>query len=182
MTGADEARDRRPEPGEYDPFYQGYLARVVAGPIIPRLAAQAEELRTLLGRLRPDGTSYRYEAGTWSVKDVIGHLADSERIFGMRATCIARGETAGLPGFEQDQYVAEGEFDARTVDSLLRELEQLRGANVEMFSGLADDRWDRMGTANGAPISVRALAWILAGHLEHHLAVLRERYADAFDG
>lgn len=180
MTGADDTQSRRPEPGEYDPFYQRYLARVAAGPIVPRLAAQGGDLRALLGRLRPDGASYRYEPGKWSIKDVLGHLADSERIFGMRATCIARGETAELPGFEQEEYVSEGDFGARTLDSLLREIEQLRGANVEMFSGLTDDRWDRMGTANGAPISVRALAWILAGHLEHHLVVLREHYADAF--
>lgn len=172
----------RPGTGEYDPFYQPYLARIGDGPIVPRLAAQSAELRELLGGLRPGGAVHRYEAGKWSVKQVVGHLADSERIFGMRATCIARGETAELPGFEQDDYVAGGGFDERTVDSLLREFEQLRGANVEMFGGLPEEHWQRTGRANAAPVSVRALAWILAGHMEHHLAVLRERYGGAFTG
>lgn len=175
-------RAERPTTVEYDPYYHGYLQRIGDGPIVTRLSDQIAELHGLLGGLRPGGSAYRYADGKWTIKQVIGHLADAERIFGMRATCIARGEVASLPGFDENAYVEEGAFDVRTLDSLLREFEHLRGANVEMFDGLPDAHWGRTGSANGAPASVRALAWILAGHLDHHMAVLRDRYAPAFEG
>lgn len=170
----------RPGPDEYGAFYAGYVERIGDVDIVSTLADQAEELGRLLDRLGPGGGTHRYAAGKWSVAEVIGHLADAERIFGMRATCVARGETTPLPGFDENAYVAEGRFDLRTIDSLRRELELLRGANVAMFGGLAEDRWLRRGTASGSPITVRALAWIIAGHLDHHLAVLRDRYGEAF--
>jgi hypothetical protein len=170
----------RPQPEEYAAFYERYVSRVGDVPIVSTLTDQVGELRELLDGLGPAGGSHRYAPGKWSVGEVIGHLADAERIFGMRATCIARGERAALPGFEQDDYVAEGQFELRTIDSLQGEFELLRGANVAMFKGLTDDRWRREGTASGASISVRALAWILAGHVDHHLDVLRERYGGAF--
>lgn len=170
----------RPHPDEYAPFYREYVGRLGDGAIVPRLASQPGEMRELLDGLRPGGAAHRYAEGKWTVKEVVGHLADAERILGMRATCFARAETAELPGFDEETYVAEGGFAGRTVDSLLREFEQLRGANVEMFGGLAGDIWKRTGTANGSAVSVRALAWILAGHVDHHVEVLRERYSRAF--
>jgi len=173
---------RRPEAEEYDAYYAGYVERVPDGPILLRLAGQVEGLRALLAGVAPDGGAYRYAAGKWSIRQVIGHLADAERIFGMRATCIARGEASPLPGFEQDEYALAGAFDARTLESLVREFELLRGANLEMFGTLPDSAWDRRGTASGLPVSVRGLAWIIAGHVEHHLTILRDRYRDAFTG
>jgi hypothetical protein len=171
----------RPGTDEYGAFYAGYVGRVGDVDIVSTLADQAGELGDLLDRLCPGGASHRYAPGKWSVAEVVGHLADAERIFGMRATCIARGDTTPLPGFEENTYVAEGRFDLRPIDSLRREFELLRGANVAMFEALSDDRWRRAGTASSATITVRALAWIIAGHLDHHLAVLRERYGGAFD-
>lgn len=173
---------RRPAPEEYDAYYARYVEQVEEGPILPRLGGQPERLRTLLAGLGPEGGGYRYAPGKWSIKQVIGHLADSERVFGMRATCIARGETSPLPGFEQDDYVRAGSFDARSLDSLVRELELLRGANVEMFGTLPEGAWDQQGVASGVPVSVRGLAWIIAGHVEHHMAILRDRYREAFGG
>lgn len=170
----------RPRSDEYAAFYAGYVRRIGDVDIVSTLEDQAGELGELLDRLVPEGAAHRYAPGKWSVAEVIGHLADAERIFGMRATCIARGETAPLPGFEENAYVAEGQFHLRTTDSLRREFELLRGANVAMFEALTDDRWCREGTASGASITVRALAWIIAGHLDHHLAVLHERYGEAF--
>lgn len=170
----------RPGSGEYDPFYETYVGRIGAGSVLSVLSAQVEALRELFSSLVPGGEDYRYAAGKWSVLDILGHLNDSERIFGMRATCIARGETQDLPGFEQDDYVAAGNFDQRQVDSMIREFESLRAANVEMLSGLVPEDWNRRGRANGSPISVRAIGWILAGHVDHHLAVLSERYGQAF--
>lgn len=174
MTGG------RPASDEYGAFYADYVGRVGDVDIVATLADQAGELARLLDRLGPGRATYRYAAGKWSVAEVIGHLADAERIFGTRATCVARGETTPLPGFDENTYVAEGGFDRRTIGSLRREFELLRRANVEMFGGLSDDRWSRRGTASGSPVTVRALAWILAGHLDHHLTVLRERYGEAF--
>ena len=170
----------RPGSGEYGAFYAGYVNRVGDVDIVSTLADQAGALGRLLDRLGAGGAAHRYAAGKWSVAEVVGHLVDTERIFGMRATCVARGETAPLPGFDENAYVAEGRFDLRTIDSLRLEFELLRGANVAMFGGLPEDRWRRRGTASGSPITVRALAWIIAGHLDHHLAVLRERYGEAF--
>lgn len=170
----------RPLREEYGAFYEGYVSRVGDVPIVTALAEQAGVLREVLESLRPGGASHRYAPDKWSVAEMVGHLADAERIFGMRATCIARGETTPLPGFEENDYVAEGRFDLRTIDSLRREFELLRAANVAMFEGLTDDCWVRTGTASGTPVSVRALAWIIVGHVDHHLAVLRERYGGAF--
>lgn len=174
------APEIRPAPEEFHPYYASYIALVGEGPILGRFAAQAETLRDLMSALAPDGGAHRYAPGKWTVRQVLGHLADTERIFGMRATCIARGEAASLPGYDQDDYVTEGGFNSRPVDSLLREFDLLRAANFEMLSGLSPQYWLRTGSANGAAISVRAVAWILVGHLEHHLAVLRERYGAAF--
>ena len=176
------SEDRRPAPGDYDPYYADYIDALDDGPILARLVEQGDRLRTLLAGLGPSGADHRYAPDKWSIKEMIGHLADAERVFGMRATCIARGEIAPLPGFEQDDYVQQGGFGRRTLDSLLRELELLRGANVEMFAALSDEAWERRGTASGSPVTVRAIAWILAGHLEHHVGVLRDRYGDAFAG
>lgn len=170
----------RPRPEEHHPYYGAYIALVKDGPIIPRLAAQSETLRDLLAGLAPDGGAFRYAPGKWTVRQVLGHLVDTERVFGMRATCIARGESASLPGYEQDDYVTEGAFETRPVESLVREFDLLRAANLEMFSALPAEHWLRVGTANGSAVSVRALAWILVGHLEHHMAVLSERYGAAF--
>ena len=174
--------DRRPAPDEYDAYYARYVEQVEEGPILPRLAGQVQRLRALLAGLGPGGGDVRYAPGKWSIKQVIGHLADSERVFGMRATCIARGETSPLPGFEQDDYVRAGSFDARSLDSLVRELELLRGSNLEMFGTLPEGAWDQRGVASGVPVSVRGLAWIIAGHVEHHMAILRDRYREAFGG
>lgn len=173
-------KDLRPPAEEHHPYYSAYIEQVEDGPILGRLAAQSEAVRDLMSALGPNGGAYRYAPGKWTVRQVLGHVADTERIFGMRATCIARGETASLPGYDQDDYVIEGGFDERPVESLLREFDLLRAANLEMLSGLPDPYWLRTGSANGSAISVRALAWILVGHLEHHLAVLQERYGAAF--
>ncbi len=169
----------RPTTDEYHPFYETYVRRIGAGPILVILESQSQVLRDLPSRLRQGGEDYRYAPDKWSIKEILGHLSDTERIVGCRATCIARGETAELPGFDENDYVAAGEFGSRQVDSLIREFEYLRAANVEMLQNLVPAAWSRVGTANGSPVSVRALGWILAGHVDHHLAVLGDRYAKA---
>lgn len=172
----------RPQPGEYDPYYKGYVSLVPDAPILETLAAQSEDFRSLLAGLAPDRADYRYAPGKWSVKELLGHINDAERVFGTRAMCIARGETAELPGYDQDEYVAGTSIDRRTLDSLVREFAFLRAANLEMFSGLSADDWVRAGRANGSSATVRAIGWILAGHVSHHMTIMRERYREAFQG
>lgn len=166
----------RPEASEYDPYYAGYVARVAGEDPIEALAAQLEAMGPFLGGLGPGLAGHRYAEGKWTVSEVIGHLADSERIFGTRALRIARGDRTPQPGFDQDAYVADGAFASRTPADLAEELGALRRANLALFRGLDGERWRRSGVANGVPVSVRALAFILAGHAAHHLDVLRERY------
>lgn len=170
----------RPPTSEYDPYYEGYVSLVPDAPILETLAAQSVEFRALLAGLSDDGADYRYSPGKWSVRQLLGHVNDAERVFGARAMCIARGEAADLPGYEQDEYVAGTAIELRPVDSLVREFEFLRAANLEMLSGLSSDDWKRAGRANGSSVTVRAIGWVLAGHVNHHMAILRERYREAF--
>jgi hypothetical protein len=118
----------------------------------------------------------RYEPGKWSIKELVGHINDAERIFGYRALRIARGDQTPLPGFEQDDFIAGANFDACTLADLTTEFELIRRSNLAMFKQLGDEAWVRRGTASDNTISVRALAYIIAGHEVHHLNILRSRY------
>lgn len=171
-----EAAAGRPEATEFDPYYAGYVARVVGDDPVGALASQLDEMMPFLRGLEPGLAGHRYAVGKWAVSEVIGHLADSERIFGTRALRVARGDRTPQPGFDQDEYVAEGRFVARSPGDLAEELGALRRANLALFRSLDREGWRRSGVANGAPVSVRAIAFILAGHAAHHLEVLRDRY------
>jgi len=166
----------RPGDSEFDPYYGRYIARIESDDILEVLALQLPEVRHTLGGLGPEVAGHRYEPDKWTVKQVLGHVLDSERILATRALCIARGETQPLPGFDENAYAAASAVDVRPLGDVLGEFEHLRRANLALFEGLDDAAWQRIGHANGSPISVRAIAWILAGHLDHHLNVLRERY------
>jgi hypothetical protein len=166
----------RPKANEYAPFYAGYVARVPEDDILSVLARQKHEIADLAASLPAAKEGFRYAEGKWSVREVLGHLIDGERVFGYRAFCISRGEQAALPGFDENQYVAAARADAIPLRELVAELGAVRDANLAFLLRLGDDDWTRVGTASGKPVSVRALAWIMAGHPRHHLAVLRERY------
>ena len=172
-------RINRPQSDEYDEFYAGYLEAVGGDDARPLLTAQLDELTTLVGGLSDEQARQRYGEGKWSIKEVLGHLCDSERVFSYRAMSIARGEAQNLPGFEQDDYVSVAEFDRRPLESLLWELRNLRGANAILLESLNESELTRRGQANGVEVSVRALAWIMVGHMAHHLEVLKERYLPA---
>jgi hypothetical protein len=165
----------RPEPGEYAPFFAGYVARVAGDDVLAFLEEQRARLAAVTA-LSPARETFRYAPGKWCVREVLGHLADAERIFGYRAVCIARGETASLPGWDENAYMSHAPFAERPLAEILRELDLLRQANLLALGSLDDAAWARVGRANENPASVRALAFILGGHVEHHLAVLRERY------
>lgn len=167
---------RRPEAGEYGAFYAGYVSKVPEEDVLPVLVAQVEGIRQLAAAVPPEREGHRYGPGKWSVREVFGHLADSERVFGYRALCIARGDRTPLPGFDQDEYMADARFDRTPLTDLADELATLRRANLPIFRRLSTEEWSRRGIADGVPVTVRALAYILAGHLRHHATILDERY------
>ena len=166
----------RPEVGEYAPYYEKYIALTREGDVIEILERQAAETLALLRGLSEEQAATRYEPGKWSVKELVGHIIDGERVFAYRALRFARGDRTPLPGFEQDDYVAGGNFDARTLRDLADEFEHVRRATIALLRPLGAEAWRLAGTANDNGVSVRALAHIIAGHELHHVRVLREKY------
>ena len=165
----------RPNEAEYDPYYGRYIA-LVADDIMGSLDSQSDELRGLLSTIPEDRGTYAYDDGKWTIKEVLSHLIDGERIFAYRLLRIARGDKTPLEGFEQDGYIENSHANTRSFSDLLDEFAQLRRANMAFFNNLRDDDWIRTGTANNTEISVRALAWIMAGHITHHVNILKSRY------
>lgn len=166
----------RPEPSEHAEFYAGYVAEVPDGSILEILEAQRRSTAELLAGVDEERALYRYADGKWSIKEIVGHLADAERVFAYRALRAARGDRTPLPGFDHDAYIANAGFDRRPLTALAAELEAVRFATLELFGGLSPEEVARRGIANGTEFSVRALAWIIAGHERHHVLVLAERY------
>jgi len=169
----------RPLVSEYSPYYQEYVARVTEDDILPALRSQIDALDLLLDHVIPEHETFRYAEDKWSIRQVVGHLIDGERVFGYRALCIARGENQNLPGFDQNEYMPNAPYDQVRLEDLLSEFRLVRLSNIAMLRNLDADAWTRMGMANGAPVSVRALAYIMAGHVRHHMGVLSERYLNA---
>jgi DinB family protein len=166
----------RPAADEAAPFYHGYIAEVPGDNIPEQLAAQVVEIQELFGSLDEGRALERYAPGKWSIKEVLGHLADAERIFAYRLLRISRGDQTPLPGFDENAYVPAGQFDARPVRSLVAELIAVRRSTSALVDGVPPGRWADRGEASGKVISARALAYIMVGHVAHHLGVLRERY------
>ena len=166
----------RPTESEYAPYYRGYVAHVNEEEILPVLRSQLEALDVLLNRVAPEQETYRYAEGKWSIREVVGHLIDAERVFGYRAFSIARGESKNLPAFDENEYMLSAPYDRIDLEDLLSELRLVRLSNIAMLRNLDEEAWSRMGTANDAPVSVRALAFIMAGHVRHHMGVLSQRY------
>ncbi|HKK44280.1 MAG TPA: DinB family protein [Balneolaceae bacterium] len=169
-------QDNHPDSDEYDSFYRDYLDLLDTDNIIQTLTMQGQIMFTLIQNLSPDEADYRYADGKWSVKEVIGHLIDTERVMAYRAMCISRGDLTSLPGFDQDEYVENAHFEERSLTSLSAEYDAQRNANISMFNGLTEEQILQKGTANGVTVSVRALAHIIAGHEKHHLMILKEKY------
>jgi uncharacterized damage-inducible protein DinB len=166
----------RPAASEYAPFYQGYVASVPEGDVVTLLRQSGRELLDTVAAIPEDRGGFRYADGKWSIREVIGHLIDAERIFTYRALRIARGDITPLAAFDENEYVKTAGSDGRTLSNLAREFGALRESSVQLFESLPDDGWGRFGVASGKDISVRALAYITAGHAMHHLRILRERY------
>jgi hypothetical protein len=166
----------RPADTEFAPFYARYIARVPETDPLPALEAQPAELHALADRIAPEDELFRYAPDKWSVRQMFGHLIDTERVMGYRAFCIARGEVKPLPGFDEKDYVARADSDERSVKALAHEFAAVRHANLWAIRSWTEDDWTRVGNANGKAVSARAIAYIMAGHVRHHMALLRERF------
>jgi uncharacterized damage-inducible protein DinB len=166
----------RPDPTEYAPFYAGYVSHVPEGDILSILEQGAQTTASLLQGLSPSQADFRYAPGKWSIKEVLGHITDAERIFAYRALRFSRGDQTPVPGFEQEGYIQHANFAARPLSDLIAEFATVRQATLFLFRNLDDDAWQRRGTASGAEVSVRALAYITAGHEIHHRDILKRRY------
>jgi DinB superfamily len=165
----------RPAEGEYAPFYARYVALVPEDDAVPVLEQQVDVFRALASVSR-DRETFSYAPGKWSVRQVIGHIADGERVFGHRAFCISRGERAPLPSFDENEYVARSVYAEVALVELVDELVATRQANLAVLRRVSAEDWTRVGVASGQPVTVRALAYVMAGHPRHHLTILRERY------
>jgi hypothetical protein len=166
----------RPAENEYAAHYAGYVAGVPDGDVVELLQRQGSDAAALLGRVSEDRSHFRYAEGKWTIREVIGHLSDSERVFTYRALTFARGDATPLPPFDENAWAETSNADSRFVSALVDEMQAVRAATVGLFRGFSDKEWERWGTASGHKITVRALAYIVAGHEKHHLKVLRERY------
>lgn len=166
----------RPDATEYAPYYEKYMVLAPKDDVIATLSRQLDEtLATLRGLTETQGNS-RYAPGKWSIKELVGHMIDAERIFAYRALRFARNDQAPLAGFEQDDYVSAANFDNRKLSDLADEFEHVRRGNLFMLRALDDEAWLRRGTASDNEVSVRALVYIMAGHETHHMQILRTRY------
>jgi hypothetical protein len=168
--------NRRPDRSEAADYYFRYIDVVPEGDIRATLAAQREEMRSLFGGVTSEQAGFRYDEGKWTLRQVIGHLSDTERMCTARAMWFARGLEGELPSFDQHISIAAGDFDSRSWGSLVDELDSVRGATVSLFADLPGHAWDRRGIASGNPFTVRSLAWLAAGHVTHHLRIIRARY------
>lgn len=166
----------RPQADEHIPYYGKYIALVPDGDLVGTLRAQIESTLALLGSIPEARASHRYAPGKWSIKEVVGHMTDVERVMTYRALRIARGDTTPLPGFDENAWVPVAHAEARSLASLAHELAEVRRATLAFFETVDATAAARRGTANDSPISVRALAYIVAGHEIHHVKILRERY------
>jgi hypothetical protein len=171
---------KRPATDEFSPFYGGYIGLVPDGDEGEKLQEQLEEIKAFVQGITEDQGNYRYAAGKWSIKEVIGHITDNERIMSYRLLRIARGDRTSLPGYNQDEFMAGAPFDRLSLGELLDDFIAVRKATCSLIRSLAEETWDNRGFANDLEISARALIYVIIGHPIHHLNVIKERYLTAF--
>ena len=165
----------RPQAGEYNPYYDRYISLVSTDDIVGVMERQAPETMALF-QSNSSRAEFRYAPGKWSVKEMLGHINDTERVMAYRAMRVARGDKTPLSGFEQDDYIRDGNFGKRTLPDLIEEFLAVRQASISLFRHVDSETGSRLGVANGGAISVRALGYIIVGHELHHRNVLREKY------
>ncbi|MGH9462730.1 MAG: DinB family protein [Vicinamibacteria bacterium] len=167
---------QRPDPSEYHEYYHRYIDKVPEGDVIVLLSTELEQTLALLGRVPSERADYRYTSDKWSIKEVVGHVIDSERMFAYRALSFARNDPASLPSFEQEQYARFSNASRRPLRELAEELEWVRKSNLLLFKSFDEGMWTRRGIASDVSFTVRTFPYIIVGHEIHHRRVLEERY------
>jgi len=165
----------RPQPDEYPAYAAGYVNLVGNGPILEILQYQQQSTYNFFITMDPGKAGYAYAAGKWTVKEVLGHIVDTERVFAYRALVFSR-EAIELPGFDQDVYVAKATFNSRSLVDIANEFKAVREASIYLCRSFSDGQQTQKGIASGNPVSVRALAYLIAGHEMHHIKILKEKY------
>jgi hypothetical protein len=173
---SDTSVSAKPGAGEYVPYYEKYVSLIAGDDILVTLEKESLETAALLSDREEAEGDFRYAPGKWSVKEVLGHVIDAERVFAYRALRIARNDQTPIEGFEQDDYVKNGPFGQCSLAALVEEFASVRKATLLLFRNLDDAAWVRRGVANKAEVSVRAIAYIIAGHELHHRKILQEKY------
>jgi len=168
--------NQRPLSDEYAKYYEYYIKLVPDGSIIEILENQRKSLNNFFLSIKKEKENFRYSAEKWSVKELIGHVLDSERIFAYRALRISRNDTQPLLGFDENEFAAQSNYKNMSLQSIVDEFDLLRASNILLFKSFSDEMWLRIGTANNNEVSVRAIAYILAGHAQQHANILKERY------
>lgn len=167
---------QRPSKDEYGPNFATYIEAVPDGELIAILEQQLEEAVRQLRAIPEEAGALRYAPGKWSVREVVGHIGDTERIMSYRLLRVARGDRTPLPGFDENAFVAGADFDAAALDSLVAEFIRIRESTLALVRGIPPQAWQRVGDVSGFPVSARALAYVIAGHERHHRGVIAERY------
>jgi len=176
MSHVHVIRTSRPEATEYAPYYGGYVGHVPTGDVVETLSTQGEGTLAFLRTISEEASLARYAPGKWSIREVVGHIIDAERIFTYRALRFARNDETALASFDENAYITNASFDDRTLASLSDEFEAVRRATVLLFASLNATEWMRRGIASNNAMSVRALAWVTAGHELHHVGIVKTRY------
>ncbi len=169
-------RRQRPTAAEVAEYYFTYIDKVPDGDVLEHLEKQIVETRALLEPIDETRASLRYQADKWSVKQVVGHLADTERVFAYRALAFSRGDPQAIPGMDQELWMNQSRFDELPLSAILADLVAIRESTLTLFRGFSEEQWLRRGTASEVPFQAGAIAWIIAGHELHHRSVLEERY------
>ena len=167
---------KRPEITEYKDDYENYVSLVGETDIVFAMRKQLAEVEKLFASISEEKGEYAYATGKWTIKELLGHLINGERVFSYRALRISRGDKTPLSGFDQDLLTDNGNFNSVSLADLMQEFSHLCQANIIFFQNLSDEAWERTGTVNDNPASVRAIAYNMAGHVRHHIDILRFRY------
>lgn len=166
----------RPGPDEYASFYAGYIAHATEEDLLGAIAEQADVVSSTFLGLPKHKVDFRYAEGKWTPREILGHLIDGERVFGFRSLWFARRDPSPLPGFEENDWAAVSGHGEVPLEVLVEEFLTVRSGHLLMFQHLPADSWTRLGVANDKPVSVRAIAYVMLGHVRHHLSMLKERY------
>lgn len=167
---------KRPASAEYAPYFDTYVRLVPNGSIEELLTAQLGEMRALLGEISDEQASYRYAPGKWSLKQVLGHITDNERVWAYRLLRIARGDAIVFESYDQDKFIQEASFDSLTISELIDDYSFVRRSTLSLLRGLSEAVWSQQGELYGKPLTARAAAYVIAGHELHHRSVIKQKY------